>query len=178
MALSALAGTHRTVRIGRMKLAGEDALEYLLEEFGVTDLPRGPIRQFAALRTQLAELEAQNTRIALVVEDATRLGEQTLAELEALTAADAGDSGGAALVLMGDENLEALFTAPELKRLAQRIRRRISIAPLCAAELRGYLMHCFRLAGADFEAIFEADAPDLLHHLGALVIDREDTCET
>lgn len=164
-ALDALAGTHKTVRIGRMKLAGEDALEYLLEEFGVADLPRGPIRQFGALRNRLAELEAQNTRTVVVVEDASRLGEQTLAELEAMTAADAGDSGGSALVLMGDEKLEQVFTAPEVKRLSQRIRRRISIEPLSAAELRGYLLHCFRLAGADFELIFDARSAALVHHL-------------
>ena len=164
-ALGALSETHKAVRIGRMHLAGEDALEYLLEELGVTDLPRGPIRQFAALRTRLHELESENTRLVVVVEDAVRIGEETLAELEALTAADAGDGGGAALVLMGDEQLEAFCNKPQLKRLAQRVRQRLSIEPLCAAELRGYLMHCFRLAGADFELVFDDRSAALVHHL-------------
>ncbi len=164
-ALDAVSDTHKTIRIGRMHLRGEDGLEFLLEELGLTDLPKGPIRQFAALRTRLHELENENYRLVIVVEDAVRLGEETVAELEALTAADAGEAGGAALVLMGDERLEALCNEPQLKRLAQRIRQRLSIAPLCAAELRGYLMHCFRLAGTDFEVLFDERSAPLLHHL-------------
>lgn len=164
-ALDAVSDTHKTIRIGRMHLRGEDGLEFLLEELGLTDLPKGPIRQFAALRTRLHELENENYRLVIVVEDAVRLGEETVAELEALTAADAGEAGGAALVLMGDERLEALCNKPQLKRLAQRIRQRLSIAPLCAAELRGYLMHCFRLAGTDFEVVFDERSAPLLHHL-------------
>ena len=164
-ALDALSGTHTAVRIGRMHLAGEDALEFLLEQLGVTDLPRGPIRQFAALRTRLHELESENTRLVVVIEDAIRIGEETLAELEALTAADAGDGGGAALVLMGDAQLEAFCNKPQLQRLAQRVRKRLLIEPLCAAELRGYLMHCFRLAGTDFELVFDDRSAALVHHL-------------
>ena len=164
-ALDALPGVHKTVRIGRMRLAGEDALEFLLEELGLKDLPKGPIRQFAALRTRLHEMETENSRLVVVVEDAVRMGEETLAELEALTGGDAGDAGGAALVLMGDEQLEAFCSKPQLKRLAQRVRQRLSIEPLCAAELRGYLMHCFRRAGADFELVFDDRSADLVHHL-------------
>ena len=164
-ALDAVSATHKTVRIGRMHLRGEDGLEFLLEELGLTDLPRGPIRQFAALRTRLHELENENFRLVIVVEDAVRLGEETVAELEALTAADAGESGGAALVLMGDERLEGFCNTPQLKRLSQRIRLRLSIAPLCVAELRGYLMHCFRLAGADLELVYDERSAQLLHHL-------------
>jgi hypothetical protein len=39
------------------------------------------------------------------------------------------------------------------------------IDPLCAAEMRGYLMHCFRLAGVDFEHIFEPGSSALVHEL-------------
>ena len=164
-ALDALSGTHKTVRIGRMHVQGADALEFLLEELGLKDLPKGPIRQFSALRRRLHELETENSRLVVVIEDAVRMGEETVAELEALTAADAGETGGAALVLMGDERLEAFCNLPQLKRLSQRIRQRLPIAPLCAAELRGYLMHCFRLAGADFELVFDTRSAALVHHL-------------
>ena len=97
----------------------------------------------------------------------TRCGpaSETLSELEALTAADAGDSGGAAVILMGDERLAAFCKDPQLARLDQRSRQRLTVAPLSAAELRGYLMHCFRLAGADFEFIFDNRCAALVHHL-------------
>ena len=164
-ALRAIATTHKSVRIGRMQLQGTDALEFLLEELGSESLPKGPIRQFAALRQRLGQLEGENKRVVVVIEDAARVGPESLAELEALTAADAGDSGGAAIVLMGDSGLAELLQEPQLARLAQRVRRRHAIEPLCAAEIRGYLMHCFRLAGVDFEHIFERGSSDLVHEL-------------
>jgi type II secretory pathway predicted ATPase ExeA len=163
--LEALAATHKSIRLGRMRLGGADILEFLLEELGAEDLPRGPIRQFGVLREQLRQLQTNNMRVVVVVEDALHTGAETLAELEALTAADAGDSGGAAIVLMGDEGLPGFLQDAELARLAQRIRLQHSIKPMCAAELRGYLMHCFRLAETDFEHIFDATSAALLHDL-------------
>ena len=164
-ALDAIADSHRSVRIGRLSLDGADALEFLLEELGVTELPRGTIRQFAALREQLAQLEAEGKRLVIVVEDAVLTGVDTMAELEALTAADAGESGGAAIVVMGDERLDHLLQDCQLARLAQRIRQRQEILPLSPAELRGYLAHCFRQSGGQFEEIFDADAAVVIHDL-------------
>ena len=164
-ALDAVADTHRSVRIGRMSLDGADALEFLLEELGVTELPRGTIRQFAAFRTRLGQLEAEGKRLVIVVEDAVLTGVDTMAEFEALTAADAGETGGAAIVVMGDERLDVFLQDRQLARLAQRVRQRHEILPLSPAELRGYLAHCFRKAGKPFADLFDADAAVVIHDL-------------
>ena len=47
----------------------------------------------------------------------------------------------------------------------QRLRLRLSIASLSAGELRGYLRHSFRLAGREFEELFDDDAAAVLHEL-------------
>jgi MSHA biogenesis protein MshM len=153
-ALEALETTHRSVRIGRMRLRGSDALDYLLEALGQTDLPSGPIRQFSRFRETLAGLENAGSRVVIVVEDALHLGAESLAELEALTAADAGSSGGAALVVMGDARLSKFLPNPALTRLAQRVHYCHQVLPMSEPELRGYLAHCIRLAGGEFENIF------------------------
>ena len=164
-ALEAIGNTHKAVRIGRMTLRGTDVLEFLLEELGVSAPPQGTIRQFSALREQLRNLESAGTRAVVVVEDARRLGSETLAELEALTAADAGESGGAALVIMGDEQLRDFLGDPQLARVGQRIRHRHQILPLSEPELRGYFMHSFRRAGGDFEQAFDAQSVHVIHEL-------------
>ena len=153
-ALDALSNTHRSVRIGRMSLSGTDVLEYLLEELGETRLPNGPIRRFTLLREKLAQLESDGTRVVIVVEDALRLGAESLAELEALTAADGGESGGAALVVMGDARLVQFLPDPQLTRLAQRLQHNVQIRPMSEQELRGYLLHCIRQAGGERERTF------------------------
>ena len=141
-----------------MSLRGTDVLEYLLEELGVTELPHGPIRQFSRLREKLAQLESDGTRVVIVIEDAIRLGAESLAELEALTAADAGESGGAALVVMGDARLVEFLPDPQLTRLTQRMQHSVQIRPMSEPELRGYLLHCIREAGGEFEQVLAPDA--------------------
>ena len=152
-ALESIGEDRIIVKISRMRLTSNDVLEHLLSELGADSVPGGTIRKFTEFRRQLLEHERTGTRVFVVVEDATRLDTDTLAEVEAVTAADAGDSEGAGLVLMGDERLPGLLSDPALGRLTQRIRQRHEISTLPVAELRGYLRHCFRLAGADFGAI-------------------------
>jgi general secretion pathway protein A len=164
-ALESISDNRIIIRVARMRLDSEDVLELLLDELGVQDKPRGPIQKFAFFRRRLRELEENKTRVFVAIEDSVRLGADTLAEIEALTSAEAGESEGASVVLMGDDSLHTLLGEPQLVRIQQRIRQRFTVAPLCVAELRGYLRHCFRLAGGEFERTFEANAAQLLHHL-------------
>jgi len=66
---------------------------------------------------------------------------------------------------MGDQELSELLKAPRLHRLKQRLRVCQPISPLSARELLGYFKHCFRLAGNEFDVIFEQGASELLHAL-------------
>lgn len=155
----------QSVYIGRMRLDSNDVLEFLLDELGVDERPKGTIQKFVMFRRQLKELEANGTRLIVTIEDGVRLGADTLAEIEALTASDAGESEGASLIVMGDTSLDEMLGDPQLARVNQRVRQRLTTAALPKAELRGYLRHCFRLAGADFESIFDTNTANLLHHL-------------
>jgi type II secretory pathway predicted ATPase ExeA len=164
-ALDAIGSKYKTIRVGRVQMNASDVLESLLIVLGVADRPSGTIQRFTALRKKLKELQDAETRVFIVVEDALRAGAETLAELEALTDADAGESDGASIVLMGDERLFDFMKQPALAQLQQRIRQRHRIKPLCVAELRGYLKHSLRMAGGDFDQIFNARSAELVHAL-------------
>ena len=157
----------KIVRVGRVRMEASDVLESLLIVLGVQDYPAGTIQRFTALRRKMKEFEDAGVRVFVVVEDALRTGVETLAEIEALTAADAGESNGASIVLMGDERLAEFMKAPELAQLQQRVRQRHRIEPLSVAELSGYLRHCFRLVGGDFDLLFDRKSPGLLHQLSS-----------
>jgi len=164
-ALDAIGSRYKTIRVGRMQMNASDVLESLLIVLGVTDRPSGTIQRFTALRKKLKDLQDAETRVFIVVEDALRAGTDILAELEALTVADAGESDGAGIVLMGDERLFEFMKDPALAQLQQRIRQRHRIQPLGVAELRGYLKHCLRMAGGDFDQVFDARSAELIHGL-------------
>jgi len=161
----AMGNKYKTIRVGRMEMDSNDVLEALLVVLGVKERPAGTIQRFATLRKTLKELEDRDVRVFVLVEDGLRTGPETLAELEALTAANAGESNGASIVVMGDERLPQFMQSPQLAQLQQRVRQRHRIQPLGAAELRGYLSHCFRLAGAEFDAIFDSKCAALFCEL-------------
>ena len=164
-ALDGVGDARILVAIGRMPLGNDEVVELLLAGLGARQMPKSMVHRFAAFRRLLQQYAEQNKRVIVVVEDATRIGADALSEIEALTAEDAGVSAGANILLMGDSRLAELLREPKLARLKQRVRLRQEIQPLGEPELQAYLKHCFRLAGAEFDGIFEPGTVTDLHSL-------------
>ncbi len=162
-AMDSLSSQKSIARIGRMQLGREEILELLLDEFGVGGQANGTLQRFGAFKRLLNDSEDNGVRVFIVVEDATRIGVDALAELESLSSADSGETGGANLILMGPPDLNAFLKTPPLARLNQRIRLRHFIEPFTLAEIRGYVAHRIREAGGDFDALFAPDAIDAVH---------------
>ena len=151
--------------IGRMRLAPDEVLQLLLAGFGITRQVPGTVRQFAVFQRLLSERAAADTRVVIVIEDALRIGTEALQELEAITATDTGNVGGANIILMGPPEIDKRLMFPELARLKQRSRMGQKIVPLNAAEVQGYLKHCLRVAGNDYNDLFDDDVAPMLYRL-------------
>ena len=164
-ALDGVGDARILISIGRMPLGNDEVVELLLAGLGARQMPKSMVHRFAAFRRLLQQYAEKNKRVIVVVEDAARIGADALSELEALTAEDAGVSQGANILLMGDAGLPELLREPKLARLKQRVRLRQNIQPLGESELLGYMKHCFRLAGGEFDKIFEAGIVTPLHTL-------------
>ena len=149
--------------IGRMHLAPDEVLELLLAGFGVQRRPPSTIQRFAKFKRLLTDWAASDVRVVIVVEDAARVGDDALLELESLTASDTGDGSGANIVLMGSPEFNTTLNSAKLARLRQRSRLAQSIAEFTAAEVRGYVKHAIRAAGGDFDTIFAAGATDMVY---------------
>ena len=162
-ALETLATGRTAAQIGRMHLSPEEVVDLLMGGFGIKKSQQGSIRRFAAFRRQLQAQSESGIPVAIIIEDTERLGTQALAEVEALTAADAGDAASANIILMGQPGLHDLLSTPDLARLKQRIRLRQKVAPLTLAEVQGYLKHAIREAGGDYDAIFESGVSEIVH---------------
>ena len=163
-ALEAVGEKQIIIPVARMQLGHDEVLELLLEEMGA-QLPASTVQRFTTLRRLFKEHAENGARVFVIVEDAARVGADALSELEALTAADSGVSEGANIVLMGDENINDVLAAPRLARLKQRLRWRHAVQPLSASELTAYFKHCFRLAGKEYDTLFDEGAAELLHAL-------------
>ncbi|MEM7431822.1 MAG: AAA family ATPase [Pseudomonadota bacterium] len=162
-AIDSVSAKRGIVTIGRISLGPDEVLELLLAGLGAQTMPKSTVQRFGAFRRLLDTCEQQDTRVYVAVEDATRIGVDTLCELEAVTAVDAGISKGANLILMGNDQLRDMLRDPKLARLKQRIRLRHELQPMSVGEVRGYLKHSCRKAGGDFDVMFEAGCAEALH---------------
>ena len=168
--LGAISGKNAIVRVGRFPLQRGELLDLLFDHMRIQQRPQRGNQKLALFRQLLFNLAQNDSRMFLLVEDAPFLGPDMLAELEVVTAADTGPSDGAAVVLMGDEYLKELLASKSLARLRQRIRLRRTLEPCSIDELNGYLRHCFRQAGGEFDRIFSNGATELLHELSGGIL--------
>jgi type II secretory pathway predicted ATPase ExeA len=157
-ALHSMGDTVNIVHIDRLIRQSDEIHESSLEQLGVDKVPPGTVQRVSLLRKKLADQEKNDVRTVFVVEDVSRAGADTLCDLEALTAADTGACGVAAIVVMGDSGLDELLSAAPLARLNQRLRLRYNLEPFSRQELLNYLQHWMKLAGADLDDIFEPDS--------------------
>jgi len=164
-AIDAISGDKFIIRLSRMQLGHDEVLDFLLDKLDASDIPASTIRKISQSRDLLARLANTGTRVFIVIEDAVRIGEDALAEFEALTAVDADYPAGANIILMGDDPLLEKLDAPALLRLKQRTRLRQEVLPLSAGELQGYLKHCFRIAGGEFDLAFAAGTGQMIAEL-------------
>lgn len=162
-ALDAFVNNMEVVRMPRVQLRHDEVLDFLLARMAVENPPASTIRRVLACREALARKAQSGRGVCIVVEDADRIGEDALIEIEALSSADGTDDHGARVVLLGSGRLRELLQDPALTRLAQRTRLRFDVLPLGAGEMLAYLKHGFRLAGGDFDRVFADNVAQLLH---------------
>ena len=169
-AVHGIGGKNAIVRVGRFPLQRGELLDLMFDHMRIQQRPPRGNQKLALFRQLLFNLAANDSRMFILVEDAPFLGPQLLAELEVVTAADTGPSDGANVILMGDESLKASVKDNSLARLRQRVRFRRTLEPCSVGELGGYLRHCFRQAGGDFDKTFGPGAAEFLHELSGGIL--------
>jgi type II secretory pathway predicted ATPase ExeA len=153
--------------VPRARLGHDEVLDFLLDQLGASAVPAGMLRKDTLCKQLLAEKSHPKGPVCVLVEDAARIGEDGLIELESLTAADGDEFTGAQLVLLGNPNLELELKAAPLARILQRVRGRFQQKPLGASELTAYLEHGFSLTDKAFDDLFTDGSAELLFMLTA-----------
>ncbi len=116
------------------------------------------IENFAAMLNQLAPGE----RVAIIIDEAQDLDNETLEDLRLLSNQDAAAERRLQIVLVGQPELIDRLSSPAMVGLNQRIGARVLLGPLETAEAREYVDCRLRLKGGSARKIF---APWALQHL-------------
>jgi len=154
--------------ISNPHLTLDDLLEQMLIDFGVMShddtRARGGRHDALteALQTFSSSLAPLQAAAVIVIDDAHRLAPEVIDHLDILTS---GGGGALVVILVGEPSLLKVLRRPALKALGERIAARVTLGPLAADEVPGYVSHRLRAGGDGARIEFDDDALGLVYAL-------------
>jgi general secretion pathway protein A len=155
---------HKRVRIAHIddpKLPFIEMLKAIVSQFNLYS-PGETKLDYVNVLVHLLDLHGQEERIAIVVDEAQTLSDDTLEELRLLSNRGQRADRCLQLILVGQPELAERLKKPELRQLNQRISSRGTLKPLNNADATMYVECRLSAQGGQISDIFERGA---LNHL-------------
>lgn len=143
-------------------LTRAEFLEMILLDFGFKDLPAGKARQLTQLGEFLRKRYNDGLIAAILVDEAHKLSAELLEEIRLLTNFEGSEGKLLQIVLAGQDELDEVLDAAELRQLKQRIACRLRVCALRPSQLLSYLQFRWTQAGGRTQLPFGEDAVDYL----------------
>lgn len=135
-----------------------DLYRWVLNAFDIpTDHPDDPVSMFQAFQDFVIEEYAQRRRVVVIIDEAQNLGAERLEELRMLTNINSGSDELLQIILVGQPQLKALLTSPDMRQFAQRVAVYFDLSALDQKAVGKYIRHRLKRAGGTGEE-FEPDA--------------------
>jgi general secretion pathway protein A len=99
------------------------------------------------LNHYLLDAHARGRNTIVIIDEAQNLTSEVLEQLRLLTNLETNEKKLLQLVLLGQPELNALLSKPELRQLSQRVTARYHLSPLSRSEVTEYIGHRLSVAG-------------------------------
>jgi general secretion pathway protein A len=152
--LERLDATTPVAYVHNSALGIEGLLEYILQDWGVKSTASTHAQRLFELNEFLIDQHRQGRSPVLVIDEAQNLSLETLEAIRLLSNFETTHEKLIQILLVGQPELKDKLNAPELRQLKQRVGLRCHIGPLTAEEIRLYIRHRLRVAGAVDAGIF------------------------
>jgi general secretion pathway protein A len=157
------------VRILTTQISGDDLLKMTLTGCGLSPSGEDKAAILARLEQHFTDQHRLGKRCVLIIDEAQNLPIGALEELRMLSNVTIGGRAPFQSVLLGQPQFRAMFTAPELEQLRQRVLASYHLGPLSEAETRAYIEHRLTTAGWIGNPSFEEAAFAAIHrHTGGV----------
>jgi len=147
----------RIAHVMNPKLGFEEMLLVILEQLGYLPSAATKLELLKKFEVVFAQLRPKE-RIAIIVDEAQALSDETLEELRLFSNYARDSKGHLEILLVGQPELLTRLMAPSLRQFHQRIGARAVLNRLKREEALEYIDHKLRNAGGSAKAIFEKSA--------------------
>jgi general secretion pathway protein A len=132
-------------------------LEYMLHDWNVKSTATTHTQRLMELNEFLIDQHRQGLSPVLIIDEAQNLSVDTLEAVRQLSNFETANQKLMQILLVGQPELRTKLYSHELRQLKQRVGLRFHIGPLALDEVRQYIKHRLRIAGAANTNLF-ADA--------------------
>lgn len=167
-------------KIFQTQLDEVEFLQAVLVEFGLNPFNAKKVELIDMLNTFLVDNFLQLKQLVLIVDDAHNLSLKVLEEIRMLSGLETRKEKVLHVILVGQPALNDVLDSQEMEQLVQRVRLRYHIKSLSEGDMRDYIHHRLRVAGAaDPEEVFTADTlPLIFKYTGGLPRLINTLCDT
>ncbi|KGJ96764.1 XrtA/PEP-CTERM system-associated ATPase [Colwellia psychrerythraea] len=144
------------------KLSPVELLELVAAEFNITVKGNSKADLLQSIEQFLIGLNKQGKRALLLVDEAQNLPSETVEELRMLSNFQLDNKPLIQSFLLGQEELKAIISAPEMEQFRQRIIASAHLKPLNVEEVKDYINHRLAQANCNREALFPDEAFQLI----------------
>ncbi|WP_405234088.1 AAA family ATPase [Lentisalinibacter salinarum] len=149
--------------VSQTQLSPSQFLQAVLAEFGFKPFQARKAELLDMLNMFLVEQYGAGKKVVLIIDEAQNLSPKVLEEIRLLSGIETHKEKVLRIILAGQPELKDKIESPRLKQLTQRVRLRFHLGPLTNREMREYIGHRLKVAGADAEEIFAEDCLDLIY---------------
>ena len=147
--LRELEPTTKTALILQPQLSDLQLLQAVVQDFGLNPMQNNKLGLFTQLNEFLLAEAERGHNIVLVIDEAQNLTLRLLEQIRMLSNLETDKAKLIQIILVGQPQLREKLALPSLEQLRQCIGVRYHMTPLDADEVRTYIHHRLRVAGAD-----------------------------
>ncbi|MCP4985804.1 MAG: AAA family ATPase [Colwellia sp.] len=144
------------------KLSPEELLELVAAEFRIKVTGNSKADILQSIEQFLVNLHKQGKRALLLVDEAQNLPAETVEELRMLSNFQLDNKPLIQSFLLGQEELKAIISAPDMEQFRQRIIASAHLKPLTKEEVKDYINHRLTQAKCNKPALFSDEAFQLI----------------
>jgi general secretion pathway protein A len=147
-----------TAYVFNPRLNASEFLRYMMADFGIQADTQDKGELLMRLNQWLLNRHRAGLTAAVVVDEAQDASKELLEEIRLLTNLETATEKLLQVVLCGQPELGFVLRQPEMRQVWQRIAIRCETKPLSSGEMREYVAHRLRVAGAKGAPVFSPDA--------------------
>lgn len=142
----------------------ENLMSWVVSAFNLVHEDKDQIVLFREFQQYLINEYAVGKRTLIIIDEAQNLSEKSLEQLRLLTNINVGKDQLLKIILVGQPELLALLSQPQLSQIAQRVSVEYHLDTLSCADTGSYIRHRLEKAGGNPE-LFSEIACDVIYCL-------------